>query len=402
LADTARRSRRTLFVTEAFPPSPGGAARSLGALVARFPAEAGVVSTPRRSGCGRVDRALAVPVRRARTFVGPTGIGLRLWRTQADWLVRRDAPRTLVICGTGADGWLGLELHEAHDLPFLLMADAPQIAALRAAAEAGEQPARDLVDRASAIVVPTQSAWLEAYKLHTRPHDLELIPSAVDLTVFRPGAPDAGLRKKLQAGKGPVVLAVNDGDPAFDAETVFQAFAALRGSLRRAVLVAAGFREPSHRSLAKKLKIDRGVRFLEASAAELPDLLRAADVLLTAHAGGRGAPVQGAEPVLAEALASGLPVLGTRTPATSDVVDEDECGILVEPGAHAKLGKAAADLLREDEKRRALGAAARELAEERHDAAKCAERLHTLLEVLLIRRLRREPAAPGGAHLPAA
>ncbi|HMB70418.1 MAG TPA: glycosyltransferase [bacterium] len=402
MADPAPRLRRTLFLAESFPPSPGGASRSLGALVARFPAGAGVVSTPHRAGCGRVDRTMSVPVRRARTFVGPSGIGLRLWRTQVEWLVRRDSPRTLVICGSGADGRLGLELHESHDLPFLVMADAPEIAALRAGAEAGAQPARDLVDRASAMVVPTRTAWLEAYKLHTRPHDLELIPAAVDLQSFRPGTADAGLRKKLQAGRGPVVLTVNDGDPAFDAETVLQAFAALRGSLRRAVLVAVGLREPRHRSLAKKLKVDRGVRFLDAPPSELPDLYRAADLFLTAHLGGRDAPIQGAGHVLAEALASGLPVLGTRTPATSDVVDEDECGLLVEPGAHAKLGKVAADLLRDDEKRGAMGAAAREAAEEHHDAARCAERLHTLLEVLLIRRLRREPAGPTGAHLPAA
>jgi glycosyltransferase involved in cell wall biosynthesis len=397
-----RRARRALFLAEEFPPAPGAAARSLGALLARFPAGSAVVSTPRRSGCGSVDRGLPVPVRRARTLVGPQGLGLRLWRAQLDWLVRRSEPSVLVICGTGSDATLGLELHESRGVPFVLLLDGPEIAALRASGEVPDHPARDLIDRASAIVVPTRAAWLEAYKLHTRPHDLEEIPVAVDLERFRPGSPDAALRGRLQAGRGPVLLTVHDGDPATDVDTIFQAFAALRGQHKRAVLVAAGFREAAHRSLAKELRIDRGVRFLDPAPGELPDLYRSADLFLTAHAGGRGAPVPGAGTALVEALASGLPVLGTRTPVTSDAVDEDESGVLVEPGAHAKLGKIAADLLRADERRRELSAAARARAESRHDAARCAERLHTLLEVLLVRRLRREPPAADGAHAPAA
>jgi glycosyltransferase involved in cell wall biosynthesis len=333
--------------------------------------------------------------------VGPQGFGLRLWRTQVEWLARRTEPRALVLCGTGPEAGIGLELHETRGIPFVLHLDAPEIAALRSAMEAGDPLARDLVERCSAIVVPTRSAWLEAYKLHTRPHDLEEIPVAVDLSRFRPGPADAGLRGRLQAGRGPVLLAVHDGDPAADVDTILQAFAALRGQHRRAVLVAAGFRDPGTRSLAKQLKVDRGVRFLEPSAGDLPELYRAADLFLTAHVAGRGAPVQGGGTALAEALASGLPVVGTKTPASADLVEEEQCGVLVEPGAHAKLGKVAADLLGADERRRELAAAARERAESRHDAAECARRLHTLLEVLLVRRLRREPA-PAGAQLPAA
>ena len=80
MSESGPRARRALFLTQEFPPMTGGGARSLGALLARFPAGSAVVSTPHRAGCGGVDRALPVPVRRARTFVGPQGFGLRLWR----------------------------------------------------------------------------------------------------------------------------------------------------------------------------------------------------------------------------------------------------------------------------------------------------------------------------------
>lgn len=404
MSDPAQSPLRALFLAETFPPAAGAAARSLGALLGRYPAPGAVVSTPHRSGSGSVDRALAVPVRRARTLVGPHGIGMRLWRAQVEWTVRRAEPAVLVLCGTGGDAELGLELHETRDVPFVLLLDAPEIAALRKSLASGSgSHARDLIDRASVIVVPTRTAWLEAYKLHTRPHDIEEIPPAVDLRSFRPGPPDPALRGKLDAGRGPVLLAVADDDPAIDRETLFQAFAGVRSQLRRAVLVAVGFRESSCRSLLRDLRIDRAVRFLETPPQDRPNLYRTADLFLTAHLGGRDAPPQRGGTALAEALASGLPVAATRTPATADLVEEGECGVLVEPGAHAKLGKTAAELLRSDERRKEMATASRERAETHHDAAELARRMHDLLEVLLVRRLRRRPLSSSqGAQASAA
>jgi len=403
LGDSEPRGPRFLFLVDRFPPRPGGYARSLAAELAHFPSESAVVSTPRRSGAAVPDRALPCPVRRARTLVGPRGFGLRLWGAQVRWLVGRREPSLVVACGLGPEATFALSLREERDLPFVLRVGTAELVAMRAAIQAGSeagQRARRLVDEAAAILVPTRTAWLEAYKLHTRPHDILTIAPGVDLERFRPGATDNGLAQRLGIGKNPVVLAVSDRDPALDPETILRAFAAVRAQLRRAVLVAGGFPEGPWHALARKLQVSDGVKFIDADTVDLAALYRLANVFLLAHSDRRGGqgPVQGTELPLLEAMASGVPVVATRTPATEELVPPAEVAQLEEPGAHAKLARALLEALRERDSRAEEAGHAREWVQEHCDAKVSAAQLRESLEVIVVRRLRREPppAVPSG------
>jgi phosphatidyl-myo-inositol dimannoside synthase len=63
--------------------------------------------------------------------------------------------------------------------------------------------------------------------------------------------------------------------------------------------------------------------------------------------------------VFLEAMAAGLPVVACRAAAVPEVVREGETGMLVPPRAPPALADALADLLRNPERARALGGAAR-------------------------------------------
>jgi phosphatidylinositol alpha-1,6-mannosyltransferase len=411
---TRGHTLETLLVAERFPPRISGRSSILRELVAHLPGERTVVSTPGHRAARSLDRALPAEVRRAPTlFFGSTGIGERIWRAHLGWTLRRRRPGLLVAFDVRPDGVIAHEILKSHEIPYLLHLDAPRLAEVRHRIREGEggKRLRRILTDAVGVVTSSRTCWLEAYRLGIPPHRLEVVPAGVDLERFHPGPKSGELAKRLGVEKGPVLLSVVGDSPSKDFETILRAFSAARGTKRGLKLVVVGLDEPrSWKKLLRNLRIDRAVRFVgPVPVSEMPEYYRLADAFLMAH---REDPasrvVQGVEVCFLEALATGIPVLATRTPATEELVPADEVGILVEPEAHQRLGKATIDLLQNEELRRAMSERARQRAEATHDARECGRAFRELLEVVYFRRLRLgelEPA-PGavaaGSARPAA
>jgi glycosyltransferase involved in cell wall biosynthesis len=73
-----------------------------------------------------------------------------------------------------------------------------------------------------------------------------------------------------------------------------------------------------------------------------------------------------------EGMAAGLPLIATNVGDVPSVVRNGETGILLLPGDPAALASAIVDLLRDREKRRCLGSAARQLVEREYSAERMA------------------------------
>jgi glycosyltransferase involved in cell wall biosynthesis len=69
--------------------------------------------------------------------------------------------------------------------------------------------------------------------------------------------------------------------------------------------------------------------------------------------------------VFLEAMATGLPVVGSRVSAIPEVVSDGSTGLLVEPGDPAALAAGIQRLLNDDELRRGLGEAGPAIVNER-------------------------------------
>jgi phosphatidylinositol alpha-mannosyltransferase len=83
--------------------------------------------------------------------------------------------------------------------------------------------------------------------------------------------------------------------------------------------------------------------------------------------------------VLAEAFATATPVVASNIPGFADVATS-ETAALVPPGDERALTDAIADMLDDEERRAAMGRAARALAEERYSSSDVARRLESLYE----------------------
>jgi glycosyltransferase involved in cell wall biosynthesis len=388
-----------LLIADEIPPVTSGRASLFDSLVRSQPASGTAVLSVGRAGGPAIDRAWPAAVHRLPVFLARLG-GAWARRQHFKFVVSRHEPGLVVAFGTGREATLARELKRTMGTPFLLHLEAPALTRVRRTLREGGHRAasiQSLLDEADGVVAATEVCRLEAYRCGVLPQHLDIVPPGVDLESFRPGPRPDALARSLKAERGPVLLTVTGPGPAKDLDTVFRAFSVVRGQRRNAVLIVAGTDGGPHRRALRHLKVDRHVRFLASTApSEMPELYRLADLYVTAH---REDPaswiVAGVEMAIVEALACGCPVLGTRTPIVEELAPSEEVGMLVEPTAHAKLGRALLDALRSKESRDRWGAEARARAERLYSARENAAAFRELTEVVYFRRLglgRLEPA----------
>jgi len=134
---------------------------------------------------------------------------------------------------------------------------------------------------------------------------------------------------------------------------------------------------PLLKSLSRMLGIDKNVRFLGYVPDErLPDLYRSSDMLILPSITGESFGI-----TLLEAMASGLPVVGTDVGGIPEIIRD--CGRIVEPGRPDKLARAIMELIEDPEKMRELGEKGRERVERFYSWDVVGNRILNLYEELL-------------------
>jgi glycosyltransferase involved in cell wall biosynthesis len=194
---------------------------------------------------------------------------------------------------------------------------------------------------------------------------IDVVPTGVDLARFQPGDRAAARGTLGLPADDPVLLYVGRLDREKSVDRVLLAFERIAGTLGRARLwlVGQGKETEALRRLATRLTAGDRVHFAGVRAHDtLASWYRAADLFLFASE----TETQGL--VLAEAAACGLPAVAVAAPGCEEVVLDGESGILAK-GDPASLAEAAIGLLLDAERRRAMGARARQIAEREFDVS---------------------------------
>ena len=184
---------------------------------------------------------------------------------------------------------------------------------------------------------------------------MHIVHCGVDPALYSPLEHRAGNRRLLYVGR----LATTKGLPI-----LFEALVNLRSSQEGLSLTIVGD-GPDRRALeemAIRLGVEKMIRFVGyQSQEEVRERLRQTDVFVLPSFA-EGVPV-----VLMEAMAAGVPVVGTRVAGTNELVEEGVSGFLVPPGDAVSLTARIAQLLDDVELRSRLGAAARTKVEKEFD-----------------------------------
>jgi len=212
--------------------------------------------------------------------------------------------------------------------------------------------------RADAVVAPSMLVH-EHLRRRGVTTPISVVPTGVDLERFRPGD-RAAARRALGLGLDDrLLLYVGRLDREKSVDSVLLAFDRIAGTVApaRLWLVGQGKEGEALRRLAERLPTGDRIHFAGVREhARLVPWYQAADLFVFASE----TETQGL--VLAEAAACGLPAVAVTAPGCDEVVRDGESGILTK-GDPASLAEAAIGLLLDDERRTAMGARSRQIAE---------------------------------------
>jgi glycosyltransferase involved in cell wall biosynthesis len=207
---------------------------------------------------------------------------------------------------------------------------------------------------------------------------IAIVPTGVDLVRFRPTARATARQALGLPPSDPLVLYVGRLDREKSVDRVLLAFDRLAGTLGRAHLwlVGQGKEAETLRRMTTRLASGGRVHFTGVRAHEsLAAWYQAADLFLFASE----TETQGL--VLAEAAACALPAVAVAAPGCDEVVRDGETGILTKADP-AALAEAAIGLLLDADRRAAMGARARQVAEQSFDVTQQIRRTLDVYESL--------------------
>ncbi|MEV8542243.1 glycosyltransferase family 4 protein [Streptomyces sp. NPDC051572] len=379
--------RKTLIVTNDFPPRPGGIQAFLHNMALRLEPERLVVyaSTWKRGREGAEATAAFdaeqpfTVVRDTTTMLLPTPAATR----RAVGLLREHGCTAV---------WFGAAAPLGLMAPALRKAGAERLVAATHGHEAGwaQLPAsRQLLhrigestDTITYLGEYTRSRIAAALSPAAAARMVQL-PPGVDEKVFHPGSGGAEVRARLGLTDRPVVVCVSRLVPRKGQDTLILAMPRILAQQPDTVLliVGGGPYEKDLRRLAHETGVTDSVRFTGAVPwSELPAHYGAGDVFAMPCRTRRGGlDVEGLGIVYLEASATGLPVVAGDSGGAPDAVLDGETGWVVRGGSPEDAADRITALLGDAELRQNMGERGRQWVEERWRWDLLAERLRALL-----------------------
>ncbi|CAM2967190.1 glycosyltransferase family 4 protein [Prescottella defluvii] len=354
--------RRTLLVTNDFPPRPGGIQSYLHAFAAQLPADELVVYAPRWRGDSHLRFDAAQPyevVRHPTTLMVPTPF---VARRAADLVEKYECTSV----------WFGAAAPLALLAPTVRRAGAQRVIASTHGHEVGwsmlpgaRQSLRRIGDHTDAVTYVskyTRGRFAAAFGAHAA---LEHLPSGVDTDVFRPDpAARAELRERYGLGDRPTILCLSRLVPRKGQDQLIRALPAIRRRIDGAVLVIVGGGPYAERlqalahecGVAEHVVLTGGV-----PAAELAAHHTIADVFaMPCRTRGGGLDVEGLGIVYLEASATGVPVIAGRSGGAPETVVEHETGLVVDGTSVDDVAQSVISVLEDRDRAAAMGAAGRD------------------------------------------
>ncbi|MFJ6810371.1 glycosyltransferase family 4 protein [Streptomyces anulatus] len=365
--------RRTLVVTNDFPPRQGGIETFVHAMTSRFPTDSVVVYTSAEPGAAAHDAALPHPVVRdpARTLLPVPRVAARAVETArrhgcdsvwfgaaaplgllADRLRRESGVRRAVATTHGHEVWWA----RTPGARTLLRRIGDRTDTVTYLGEATRAPIAAALGPAAARRMVRLAPGVDAAAFRVREEAPEAVRSGA-----RDGTrhPVGGVRERYGLGGRPVILCAARLVPRKGQDTLIRALPAVRRAVPDAVLLLTGD-GPYARTL-RRLAADTGVADAVVLAggrphAAMPEHYAACDVFaMPCRTRRRGLEVEGLGIVFLEAAASGLPVLVGDSGGAPDTVRDGETGHVVDGRDVAAVADRLVELLRDRAAASAMG-----------------------------------------------
>jgi phosphatidyl-myo-inositol dimannoside synthase len=212
----------------------------------------------------------------------------------------------------------------------------------------------------------------------------EVIPMGVDLGRFRAGPASAELTSRYGLGDFTILFVGRLTEDKGLADLVEALHLLDRsGAAFTALLVGSGDQEADLRRRVQELGLDERVVFVGWVAHDdLADYYNTADVFVGPSIVGSKGWQEAVGLVFVEALATGLPVISTRTGGIPDVVDDGITGFLVDPESPEQICERLRGLIDDRSLLRAMGTRGRAAVEQRFSWESVTQRYSAIFDRL--------------------
>ncbi|GAC1330047.1 MAG: glycosyltransferase family 4 protein [Mycobacteriales bacterium] len=372
-------TRRTLVVTNDFPPRPGGIQAYVQALASRLPADEVVVYAPAWRGSEAFDAAQSFPVvRHPGSLMLPVPDVLRRARD----IARAEGATTAWFGAAAPLGLLAAPLRSAGLERFVASTHGHEVgwAALPGARQVLGRIG-STVDVVTYLGAYTRRRLAPAFGPRAR---LARLPSGVDTAVFRPDAGGQEVRRRHGLSDRPVVVCVSRLVPRKGQDLLIRVLPELARRVPGVALLVVGGGPDAQRLrrlAAASGQADSVVFTGSVPWGELPAHYAAGDVFAMPCRTRRGGlEVEGLGIVYLEASATGLPVVAGRSGGAPDAVLEGETGYVVDGRSSQAVLDALSGLLTDPARAAAMGLAGRAWVEREWRWDLLAARLRGLLQ----------------------
>ncbi|MPZ67074.1 MAG: glycosyltransferase [Pseudonocardiaceae bacterium] len=352
--------RRTLLITNDFPPRAGGIQAYLHELTRRLAPDRLAVYAPDWPGAAGFDACLPFPVHRhPGRLMLPTHV------------VARHAARIAREHGSEV-AWFGAAA------PLGLLGPPMRCAGMDCvvASTHGHEVGWSLLPAARGVLgrIGRDSDLITTVSRYTRSRisaalgpaaALQPLPPGVDTGTFRPDpAARYEVRRRYRLGGAPVIVCVSRLVPRKGQDALIRALPGIRERAHGAMLLLVG--GGPYQAVLRRLAVRCGVSeaVVDAGAVAWPDLpahYAAGDVFaMPCRTRGGGLDVEGLGIVFLEAAATGLPVVAGDSGGAPETVRHGGTGHVVDGRDVAAVARAVGGLLAAPERAAAMGAAGRE------------------------------------------
>jgi phosphatidylinositol alpha-1,6-mannosyltransferase len=356
---------RLLIVSTEFPPGPGGIgthAYHLASQLQRLGWQVAVVTSQARRGWSDArsfNDAQAFPIAVLRARDGSLAGPLARWRTISQWV---ESWRPDVILASGQRSiWRLSWLWRARSRPWVAIGHGTEFGVTR---WRDRWLTRRAFERATAVVCVSQYTQARMLAAGIRPSKSLVIPNGADPTQFRalPRKDVERARRELGLDHSRVLLTIGKVSPRKGQDVAVRALPAMLMKIPNLVYLAVGLptQQATYGRLAAELGVAEHVRFVGAVAPD--DLVRyvnCADLIVAPSRHTPTGEFEGYGIAVVEAALCGKPAVVSRNCGLEEAILDGRTGLSVpenDPGATAV---AVLTLLEDDDRRRAMGDAAR-------------------------------------------
>jgi len=219
-----------------------------------------------------------------------------------------------------------------------------------------------------------------------QPEKVVVFPWGIDLDIFKPSNGPSLIRQRLGWEENEILIMTRNFRPVYGIKYFIEALPSIvrQRHKARVILVGSGSLEQSYRKQITKLRLERYVYFAgTVDEGSMAGYLNTADVYVTTSLS------DGTSTCMLEAMACGLPVVVSDTPAYFEWVKDGINGYIFPRKDSNTLAQKIVQLLKDDSLRKKMGTQNYYIAQERADWEKNFDTLETIYKTLVTHRVRR-------------